>query len=134
MGKCLDSGWMEFPRASVVDFILRDRDLGKDPLQIQLWHDNSGKGEDACWYIDQIVLQKLADPDSGKRSQEPSYFICKQWLSVDKGDCLLVRTLRESLPDDGSGDFMALFFTSIITKLTEDHMWFSVFLRSSKSP
>ena len=48
--KCLDSGWMEFPRASVVDFILRDRDLGKDPLQIQLWHDNSGKGEDACWY------------------------------------------------------------------------------------
>lgn len=39
---------MQFSRASVVDFILRDRDLGKDPLQIQLWHDNSGKGENVA--------------------------------------------------------------------------------------
>ena len=79
----LSTGWIQFKRCSATGFIIRDENLlpdKKGTLQIKIWHDNSGKGENASWYIDQIMLKKI-QPNS-----QPHHFIFKQWLAVDKGD------------------------------------------------
>ena len=120
-------GWMEFSRASMMDVILRDVDLGDGPYHFRLWHDNSGKGSHASWYIDQIILRKISSHSNTK------YFIFKKWLAVDQDDFKISQTVSESLPDDGSGSFLPIFILSLYTKLVEDHIWISVFFRTFKS-
>lgn len=35
----------------------------KDPSVIKIWHDNSGEGNSASWYLDKIVLEDVQTGD-----------------------------------------------------------------------
>jgi polycystin 1L2 len=53
---------------------------------MKIWHDNSGKGDSASWYSKHILVNDL-------QTNEKFYFICEQWLAVEKGDGKLDRDL-----------------------------------------
>lgn len=59
-------------------FLTMTRSLG--PLNyIRIWHDNDGSGSSASWFLKYIIVRDL-------QTEERSYFICQQWLAVEKDD------------------------------------------------
>jgi len=44
---------------------------------IRIWHDNSGLGSDASWYLKYILIRDL-------QTMKTNYFICEKWLAVEK--------------------------------------------------
>ncbi len=44
---------------------------------MRIWHDNSGKGNRASWFLKYILVRDL-------QTMETSYFICEKWLAVEK--------------------------------------------------
>jgi polycystin 1L2 len=44
---------------------------------LRVWHDNSGLGSDASWFLKYILVRDL-------QTMETSYFICEKWLAVEK--------------------------------------------------
>ena len=44
---------------------------------IRVWHDNSGKGASASWFLKYIIVRDL-------QTMQKSYFICQNWLAVEK--------------------------------------------------
>ena len=46
---------------------------------MRVWHDNSGRGSSASWFLKYIIVRDL-------QTMERDHFICQQWLAVDKGD------------------------------------------------
>jgi hypothetical protein len=46
---------------------------------LRIWHDNSGEGQNASWYLNFIVFRDL---QTGEKYQ----FIANQWFAVEKGD------------------------------------------------
>jgi polycystin 1L2 len=46
---------------------------------MRLWHDNSGSGYKAAWFLKYIVIRDL-------QTMEKSHFICQQWFAVEKDD------------------------------------------------
>lgn len=54
------------------------RPLGK--LQyLRVWHDNSGRGNYASWYMTAAVVRDI-------QTNEKFEFICNRWLAVEKDD------------------------------------------------
>ena len=66
------------------------------------------------------------------QSRLKSYFICDQWLSVDKDDCLIERLLPISLSEQKT-KFKYLLSKQTKQKLSDGHLWFSVFIRPVQS-
>lgn len=46
---------------------------------LHIWHDNSGKHDSASWFLKYVLVRDL-------QTQDLFYFICEQWLAVEKGD------------------------------------------------
>ena len=46
---------------------------------IRIWHDNTGYGASASWFLKYILIRDL-------QTMEKFYFICQQWFSVEKDD------------------------------------------------
>jgi polycystin 1L2 len=46
---------------------------------IRIWHDNTGEGTSASWFLKYIIVRDL-------QTMEKSYFICQQWFAVEKDD------------------------------------------------
>ena len=61
------------------------RPLG-DLNYIKIWHDNSGKGDMASWYLSHIIVHDL-------QSREKFSFLCNNWLAVEKSDGRVDRCL-----------------------------------------
>jgi len=53
---------------------------------MRVWHDNTGRGDDASWFLKYIIVHDL-------QTREKSYFICQNWLAVEKSDGQLEREL-----------------------------------------
>ena len=53
---------------------------------MKIWHDNSGKGDDASWFLKFIIIHDL-------QTREKFYFICQDWLGVEKSDGKIEREL-----------------------------------------
>ncbi|XP_064091678.1 uncharacterized protein LOC135205258 [Macrobrachium nipponense] len=106
-------------------FVLaNDRPLG--PLQyLRIWHDNSGKGKTASWYFSYMVVR---DVQSGEEFQ----FICNSWLAVEEGDGLIDRLIPVA-GDEQKRDRAHVFGKTVEKNLSDDHLWFSVFLRPARS-
>jgi polycystin 1L2 len=49
---------------------------------LRIRHDNSGKGSYASWFLKYIVVRNL-------QTMETNYFICQQWLGVEKDSGLV---------------------------------------------
>ena len=93
---------------------------------IKIWHDNSGRTpNDASWYLKHIIIHDL-------QTREYFYFICNQWLALDKGDGLIERNLMVATERDKKR-FKYLLSKETKNKLKDDHLWFSVFTRPVQS-
>ncbi|KAK7075315.1 hypothetical protein SK128_002079 [Halocaridina rubra] len=100
------------------------RPLG--PLQfLRIWHDNSGKGPNASWYLSYIVFR---DVQSGEKFE----FIANQWLGVEYDDGQIDRLLPVAGAEQ-KRQFKHLFNTTKNKNLSDGHLWFSVFLRPARS-
>ena len=88
-------------------------------------HDNTGKGNAASWFLKFVVVHDL-------QTREKSYFICNKWLAIDKDDYSISRLI----PVCGNAqkeEFSYLFEKNTKAKLSDGHMWFSIFARPPNS-
>ncbi|KAK8392418.1 hypothetical protein O3P69_014648 [Scylla paramamosain] len=100
------------------------RPLG-DLQFLRVWHDNSGLGPDASWYLSFIVLR---DVQTGKKYE----FIANDWLAVEYGDGQIDRLLSVAGSEERKA-FKHLFRNTSNKELSDGHLWFSVFLRPYRS-
>ncbi|XP_077981779.1 polycystin-1-like protein 2 [Glandiceps talaboti] len=92
---------------------------------LHIWHDSSGLGADASWYLHRVIV---SDVQAGKWY----CFLCNRWLAVDKDDGKIDRVL----PVAGKED-VCNFEDRIVSLrhkgVTDNHLWLSVFLRPQPS-
>ncbi|XP_066291033.1 polycystin-1-like protein 2 [Branchiostoma lanceolatum] len=120
-----DKGKKVFDRGSVNNFLLSlPRCLGN--LQyLRIWHDNSGKGRNASWFLDKIIITDL-------QTEKRSYFFCGQWLAVEEGDGVVERLLPAAGEEDVL-QFQNLFVSNSRKNMTDGHLWMSVLSRPTRS-
>jgi polycystin 1L2 len=92
---------------------------------LKIWHDNSGKGANASWFLKYAIAIDL-------QTKEKFYFLCEKWLAVDKDDGMIDRVLP------ASGDLQKKKFKYLLKKqakykITDGHLWISVFARPAMS-
>ena len=77
-----------FTRGSVRNFVMTtDQSLG-DPLILRIWHDNSGKGANASWFLDKVVVEDLATSDRSVTHECMSHSSSAYFLSYIWGRCV----------------------------------------------
>ena len=91
-----------------------------------MWHDNSGKTvNESSWYLKHVLVHDL-------QTREKSLFICEQWLALDKDDFKIERILHNSSLEDLT-QFKYLLAKETKNKLSNDHLWFSIFAKPINS-
>ncbi|CAF1253004.1 unnamed protein product [Adineta steineri] len=88
---------------------------------IRIWHDNSGEGSSASWFLKYIIVRDL-------QTMEKFYFIAQRWFSVEQGDGLIERILPIA------GEMEKQNFSYVLSKkayfsVSDGHLWFSIFSR-----
>jgi hypothetical protein len=66
------------------------------------------------------------------QTRDKFYFICEKWLSIDKDDCVLERTLPVCY-DKEKTNFKYLLSKQTKENLSDSHLWFSIFARPVQS-
>ena len=92
---------------------------------MRIWHDNSGKGSLASWFLKYIIVHDL-------QTREKFYFICQDWLAVEKSDGLIDRVLFVAC-DKQKTQVNYLIQKQAAQNLSDGHLWFSVFARPVQS-
>ncbi|XP_060067008.1 polycystin-1-like protein 2 [Ylistrum balloti] len=92
---------------------------------LRIWHDNTGKGKDADWYLNMVLIKDL-------QNNQKYVFLCNQWLAVDKGDQQVEWLLPVATQSELS-NFDHLFYTRTRQDLTDGHLWISVLSRPTQS-
>ncbi|UJR09103.1 hypothetical protein I4U23_013350 [Adineta vaga] len=88
---------------------------------IRIWHDNSGAGSSASWYLKYIIVRDL-------ETMEKFYFIAQRWLAVEQDDGRIERILPVA------GEMEKQEFSYVLSKkayhsVSDGHLWFSIFSR-----
>ncbi|CAF1390512.1 unnamed protein product, partial [Adineta ricciae] len=88
---------------------------------VRIWHDNSGEGQSASWYLKYIIVRDL-------QTMDKFYFIAQRWFAVEKDDGRIERTLPVA------GELEKQAFSYVLSKkayhsASDGHLWFSIFSR-----
>nr|XP_047124975.1 uncharacterized protein LOC124807279 [Hydra vulgaris] len=110
-----------FQKSSCDIFIMSTKSTLGDLDFIHLWHDNSGGG----WYVKSIIIIDL-------QTEKKFVFIGDCWIAVDRGLCKLGCVIPVASFEESSS-FVFVFKNQAQYKLFNEHLWFSIFLRSPKS-
>ncbi|XP_070535502.1 uncharacterized protein [Ptychodera flava] len=114
-----------FSGGSVNHFLMHvPKNLGR-LLYIHIWHDSSGLGDDASWFLNRVSFVDV-------QTKKWYIFPCNHWLAVDKGDGKIDRILTVA-GNDELLNFNNRFGLQRQKSLSDDYLWFSVFLRPTKS-
>lgn len=110
-----------FNRGGIDSFIMAvPKPLG-ELMYLRIWHDNSGRGAHASWFLKYIVIKNLQTGDI-------CYFICDQWLAVEKSDGSIDRVIVVATQaDKKKAAFMIK--REAQSRLTDKHLWFSMFTK-----
>ncbi|XP_075275284.1 polycystin family receptor for egg jelly-like [Opisthocomus hoazin] len=115
---CLrDPHFLSFQRGSTDCFLLTaKKDLG-DICSFRVWHNN--RGPSPSWFLSRAKVENMS---TGKTW----FFICREWLSLDKGDHLLERTFAVTNPKTPlpKTDYFLINFAN---SLIQGHLWLSIF-------
>ncbi|XP_070533290.1 polycystin-1-like protein 2 isoform X1 [Ptychodera flava] len=114
-----------FDRSSLMNFVMTTRLSLGSLTYLRIWHDNSGKGSDASWFLDKVCVLDL---QTGQRY----FFICNRWLAVEEDDGMVDRLLPVSGKDEVT-QFQYLFASTAKKDLTDGHLWFSTLSRPTRS-
>ncbi|XP_060063521.1 uncharacterized protein LOC132543982 [Ylistrum balloti] len=124
--RCLnDSKRKVFQRGNVDGFLMAvKRPLG--PLNyLHIWHDNSGKGNTASWYMNTMVVRDV-------QTDEKYIFINNKWFAVEEGDGMIDRIIAVAGKEQMT-EFGHLFTEKTTKNLNDGHLWFSVVARPPQS-
>ena len=88
---------------------------------LRVWHDNSGKGDKASWFLKYIIVHDL-------QTREKFYFLCQNWLAVEKSDGLIDRVLFVS-GEAQKTEIIYLMQKQAKQNLSDGHLWISIFAR-----
>ncbi|CAH1794576.1 unnamed protein product [Owenia fusiformis] len=123
--RLFDGEKKHFTRGSIRNYVLStDKCIGPMTF-LRIWHDNSGRGKFKGWYCEQVQLVDLQTGDK-------YFFLCNRWLAVEEDDGQVERIVPVAGLED-LVDFKHLFGTSVRKKLSNDHLWVSVFSRPTRS-
>ncbi|CAF4101668.1 unnamed protein product, partial [Adineta steineri] len=88
---------------------------------IHIWHDNTGEGSSASWFLKYIIVRDLQTLDK-------SYFISQQWFAVEKDDGRIERILPIASEAEKQ-DFSYVLSKKAYHSISDGHLWFSIFSR-----
>ncbi|CAF0748743.1 unnamed protein product [Adineta steineri] len=123
--KLTDGKIQEFSAGSVRNFVMSVEVPLGPLLYVRVWHDNSGQKGKASWFLNMINVMDL-------QTGERNYFLCDNWLAVEKGDGLVDRVIPLASSKELKS-FAHLFTQSVKKKFSDGHLWFSVFSRPIRS-
>ncbi|WAR15291.1 PKD2-like protein, partial [Mya arenaria] len=112
----------EFSTGSIMSFFMATKQhLG--PLEhLYIWHDNQGDGDEASWYLNQVVVYDV-------ETKTVYTFVAEKWLSVEtEVDTSISVTVPET-----PVQFESRFFYHARDRLSESHMWVSILYRPQTS-
>ncbi|XP_069977559.1 polycystin family receptor for egg jelly [Penaeus vannamei] len=92
---------------------------------MRIWHDNSGRGPNASWYMSYIVFR---DVQTGMKYE----FVANKWFAVEHDDGQIDRLIAVAGKEQIT-EFKHLFNTTKNKNIADGHLWFSVFLRPPRS-
>ncbi|CAL1531591.1 unnamed protein product, partial [Lymnaea stagnalis] len=112
-----------FPAGSEYHFVMAcPMNMGE--LQcLRIWHDNSGKGTSASWFLDRVDVMDI-------QTGRVSYFVCEEWLTPEN-NCL--DKMIEASGTEGLDTLKSQFFSNTKKHITDDHLWVSLFIRPQRS-
>ena len=96
-----------------------------DLSYLRIWHDNSGKGDQASWFLKYIIVHDL-------QTREKFYFLCQDWLAVEYSDGKLDRNLFVA-GEEQKTQIKYLMEKQAKNYLIDNHLWLSVFMRPARS-
>ncbi|CAG2212910.1 PKD1L2 [Mytilus edulis] len=114
-----------FGVGSIRKFVMSVSEPINDPSVLKIWHDNSGQGNSASWYLNKIILEDV-------QTSERYLFICDQWLSLDHDDGCIDCAIPVSDKLD-KHKFSFLFHETTRQNTTDNHLWLSVAIRPEDS-
>ena len=94
-------------------------------LYMRIWHDNSGKGDFASWFLKYIIVHDL-------QTREKFYFLCQDWLAVEKGNGKLDKELFVACEPQKT-EMKYFLQKEAKHNLNDSHLWLSIFLRPVQS-
>ena len=92
---------------------------------IRVWHDNSGVGDSASWYLKHVVIRDL-------QTNERYLFINEKWLALEKDDGRIDRVIS-ACGDKQKKEFKYLVANHTKRNMSDNHLWLSVFTRPVQS-
>ncbi|CAF1600363.1 unnamed protein product, partial [Didymodactylos carnosus] len=114
-----DSKRKIFQRGSIDAFVMSvPKPLGVLNY-IRIWHDNSVDG----WFLKYIIVRDLQTNDN-------FHFICQQWLAIEKNDGSVDKLLWIASEEEKQ-QFSHVLQKKATQTMNDDHLWFSIFLRST---
>lgn len=114
-----------FRRGGVDSFILGlSKPLG-NLNYVRVWHDNSGLGNMASWYLKFFIIHDL-------QTRDKYYFLCDKWLALEKGDGVIDRILPVA-GEKQKTEVKYLIKKQAKQNMRDGHLWFSVFARPVQS-
>ncbi|CAF3751894.1 unnamed protein product, partial [Rotaria sp. Silwood1] len=88
---------------------------------IRIWHDNTGQGSSASWFLKYIIVRDL-------QTMENFHFISQQWFAVEKDDGLIERILPVASEIE-KRNFSYVLSKKAYHSISDSHLWFSIFSR-----
>ncbi|CAH1272997.1 PKD1L3 [Branchiostoma lanceolatum] len=108
---------MTFQTGGVNTFLLTTPEQLGCLTSLTVWHDNSGVGRHASWFLERA---EVTDLQINKKTQ----FVCNDWMGVEHGDGRLVRTMPPTAETDVS--LGQRFSLKLREKFKDGHVWMSV--------
>ncbi|XP_076441454.1 uncharacterized protein LOC143280592 [Babylonia areolata] len=122
-----DSRRQIFQRGSTDGFLMATPGCLGELIVTRVWHDNSGKGDRASWYLNYLMVRDV-------QTRQRWCFFADTWLAVEEGDGRVERLLPAASADAATRAFSASLAEQSRHDLAEDHLWFSVLARPPHSP
>ena len=88
---------------------------------LKIWHDNSGQGDDASWFLKYLIVHDL-------QTRERFYFLCQDWLAVEKSDGKIERKLFVACEAQKT-KLKHLMQTQAKNYMMDHHLWLSIFFK-----
>ncbi len=92
---------------------------------MKIWHDNTGKGDMASWFLKFIIVHDL-------QTKEKFYFLCQDWLALEKSDGKIQRELFVACQPQKT-EISFLMKKQAKHYWMDHHLWLSVFNRPIQS-
>ncbi|KAJ8307755.1 hypothetical protein KUTeg_014695 [Tegillarca granosa] len=115
----------EMSTGSVMYYIMAVSEPLGELDYIYIWHDNSGGGSNASWYLARIDIEDI-------QKKERTIFLCGKWLAVESLDGAIDAVLP-ACGKDNLSTFQNMFYINAKDNLSNSHMWVSIFYRPTSS-